>query len=144
LAPAFSRPNVNADAARKAIALSQSIGDVEGEATGYYQLGRAFWRKDQVEARRQSERALTLARSAGSLQIEARILLVLGNLAYGQGNYPEARAYFDQVLRLRQTLGDRQGEAMALNNLGTVAVAQGDYTAAKNYFEPGLEPEPRN
>ncbi len=128
-----------ADAARKAIALSQSIGDVEGEATGYYQLGRAFWRQDQIEARHQSERALTLARSAGLLQIEAKTLLILGNLAYGQGNYSEARAYFDQVLRLRQALGDRQGEAMALNNLGTVAVAQGDYAAAKNYFEPGLD-----
>jgi class 3 adenylate cyclase/predicted ATPase len=128
-----------ASAARQAIQLAERIGDLESQAAGHYQLGRALSRQDDsAAALAESIQALALAQQVHIPLIEAKTLLVLGNLALNQGRPAEARAYFMDVLTIRQQIKDRQGEGLAHNNLGGVAWSQGDFVEATTRYSESL------
>jgi len=95
----------------------------------------AFYRGDQLEARRCFEEALSAARQSGSRQSEANLLNNLGAVAGDQGDLQSALGFFKEALSIRAETGDRIGEGLALNNLGVVARDLGDYPAARTHLE---------
>lgn len=126
--------------AAQAAALADVTEAVADRAAAHYQLGRALWRQAENSAARvESERALALAREGNLAVIEARTLLILGNIAFGISDYPEARRRYEEALTLRRRIGDRQGEAITLNNLGSLALRQGDLSSSADYSKQSLE-----
>jgi tetratricopeptide (TPR) repeat protein len=109
------------------------------EATGHLRWGQALARQGEYgKAQGQLEKALTLARSIGILQVEAHGLRTLGSLCWYQDDYAGATDYFEQALALYRKIGDRRGVARTLGNLGVVPWTVGYYAKATAYFEQAL------
>ncbi|MBU1877991.1 MAG: tetratricopeptide repeat protein, partial [Chloroflexi bacterium] len=126
-------------AAQATIVHAQAAQDTAFEAAGYLQWGLALWRLGDLEScRARLEKALALAQSIGSRDLEAESLRILGNVYYYQGDYGEAAAYWKRSLPISRDIGDRAGEASALSNLGEAARSQGDYPGALTYYERRL------
>ncbi len=128
---------------RQAIAVAQeSIALAETaalQAEGYLQWGQALWYQRAYQAAQaRLERALALARSAQSLQVEADALNCLGSICWHLSNYAEARAYIGQALGIFRRLGDQKGESESLMSFGRVCAYQDDYAGARDYFEQAL------
>jgi adenylate cyclase len=130
----------SATAAQTAVRLAQAAQDVNWQAAGHLQWGRALLRQGSYEAAGlQCRETLSLARAAGLRRVEANGLRNLGSISYFQGDYAEASAYIEQALSVCRELGDRWGETAALNNLAIVSDEQGDYAGAKAYYEQALQ-----
>lgn len=69
----------------------------------------------------------------------AHLLLVAGNLALFQGDYPEANSLYRDSLRAWQTFGNKEGEIKVLNNIAIVAWQQGNYAYARQTYEACLD-----
>ena len=68
----------------------------------------------------------------------ARLLLNLGNLSIGRGDFHRGREYYDEARELALAVGDAVGASAALTNLGVIAKAQGDYAAARPMLNDAL------
>ncbi len=81
-------------------------------------------------ARRYTEEALQLCRTAGDTDQMLPILNNLGNLCISDGDYEQALAYFDEAMVLAQALGSTLRIAILLSNIGIVANRQKNYREA--------------
>ncbi len=128
-----------ADAAQKIVCLGREIGDMGIEAEGYLQWGTALHRSwDSERARVYWEKALGIARAAGSQYQEARVLRELGINSHRVDLYDTARTYLERNWQIHRELGNRIEEGKALNALAWVARRLHDLGQAKAYAEDGL------
>jgi predicted ATPase/DNA-binding SARP family transcriptional activator len=126
-------------AAQAVIGLAQRNQDVNHEAAGYLQWGRALWQQgDYAAAHARLERALQLARTARLPNVEADILHNIACAISYQDDYTRARDYAVQACTLYRNNGNRQGELRALNVMGVASYSQGDYTDADAQFNQAL------
>jgi adenylate cyclase len=126
-------------AAQQVVELSQSSGDVESEARGRLQWGRALWHQGQYqEARPLLDAALGMAQEAHLRSVETDALSNLGIVAWYQGDLAEGKARFEQALRLLQEGGDQHSEGHLLNNLACVSYEAGQHGEAMAYQEEAL------
>ena len=103
-------------------------GGAAAEAEGSFRLGRVAWRQGRYEhALEWYERALTAAREANRVDLEARVENGIGAVHYVRGEYAQARASY-QVAMERTDDPVLQGRFML--NLGVIANIEGDLEAA--------------
>jgi hypothetical protein len=68
-----------------------------------------------------------------------RVLHVLGNIAYEEGQYPTAQARHEEVLAACRAMNLQEGIASSLNNLGLVAGKQGQYAGVCALLEESIQ-----
>ncbi|MBF6592604.1 MAG: tetratricopeptide repeat protein, partial [Ktedonobacterales bacterium] len=99
-------------------------GGAVAEAEGYFQLGRVAWRQGRCEyALEMYDRALSAARTAKRVDLEARVENGIGAVHYARGEYAQARASY-QVAMERTDDPVLLGHFML--NLGVIANIEGD------------------
>lgn len=104
----------------------------------YYQATSYFG-----EAEASMQRALTLARQAGDLVNEMRVLAQLGFIHWRRSNHEEAQLHYQQALALLQshpTLDDEAQDVLTqtLNSLGTLYRQQGRLLQAEAVYQQAL------
>jgi predicted ATPase/class 3 adenylate cyclase len=113
-----------------------------GEAELALRIGAAlslFWRirGHLSEGRRWLSEGLS-GGDAAPAGVRARAMLVLGDLAWKQGDYPQGEEKLEASLALCREAGDRRGEAQALNSLGFIASEHNDLERAEKLLEESL------
>jgi predicted ATPase/class 3 adenylate cyclase len=113
-----------------------------GEAELALRIGAAlslFWRirGHLSEGRRWLSEGLSGGDPAPA-GVRARAMLVLGDLAWKQGDYPQGEEKLEASLALCREAGDRRGEAQALNSLGFIASEHNDLERAEKLLEESL------
>jgi class 3 adenylate cyclase len=114
--------------------------DMSIQAEGYLLWGLSLRRTGDLKmSQLQLEKALFLAKEAGTRGLEANCLRIIGNVLFFQNKYAGAVRYWQQSLPICREIGDRVCEAGSLNGLGEVARALGDYSGARQYYEQRLK-----
>jgi len=127
-------------ASQEAIALGETSGNVQAQARGYLQWGRALWRQGHyAESVGQLRHALKMSEEAGLETLVADCLSNLGIVYWYRGDHTIGRDYLERALPARQGLDDRLGEAHILNNLAGVSYECGDHQSAVDYQEQALQ-----
>ena len=123
----------------KALAVQIEIGDKEGEATSYGNLGTVFKSLGQYDkAKEYLEKALAVQIQIGDKEGEASSYGNLGTVFQSLGQYDKAKEFLDKALAIKIQIGDKEGEASSYGNLGTTFKSLGQYDKAKEYLEKAL------
>lgn len=125
--------------ARRALAICEGVGDIQGQLESLCLLVEATTNVADLQAAR---RYLSLMRErAASLSdqtIEARALAVAAVAALLRQDYRECYALTERSLELHLALNDREGEASSRGRLAVTAVWLGDYTLALREFDAAV------
>jgi len=107
-----------------------------GDAVSLAEIEAAARRGQFAEARRLAMLALeaTPPGTAGA----ARILNLLGGIAFEEGKPEEAEARYEDVMRTARALGDAALAARATNNLASIAHLRGKETLAADLYRSAL------
>jgi len=98
-------------------------------------LGGISYREGDIdEARRLTERSLSIYQGNGFRDGASETYSNLGILCTAQGDHNAARDNFSLSLELHETLGDSEGIAIARNNLGQLETTQGNIVEALNHL----------
>ena len=113
-----------------------------GEAESALRIGGALWffwksRGHLSEGRRWLSEGLS-GGDAAPVGVRARAMLVLGDLAWRQGDYPQGEEKLEAGLALCREAGDSRGEAQALYTLGFIASERNDLERAEKLLEESL------
>ena len=136
----------------KALAIRIQIGDKEGEAADYGNLGTVFKFLVNItkpknilvnihkegEAKEYLEKALAIRIQIGDKRRRSSTYGNLGTVFKSLGEYHKAKEYLEKALAIRIQIGDKEGEAADYGNLGTVFKSLGEYHKAKEYLEKAL------
>ena len=121
----------------KALAISIEIGDRNGEATSYGNLGTLFQSLGQYDkAREYQEKALAIKIEIGDRNGEATSYRNLTCLFLSLGMYAKADNYLEKAIR--KGVDDRRGEAADYTNLCIICCKRGEYDKAQEYCEKAL------
>ena len=124
---------------QKALVIKSEIGDREGEATAYGNLGTVFHSLGQYDkAIEYLQKALIIRTEIGDRKGEATDYGNLGTVFQSLGQYDKAKEYLQKALVIKSEIGDREGEATTYGNLGTVFQSLGQYDKAKKYLQKAL------
>jgi predicted ATPase/DNA-binding SARP family transcriptional activator/tetratricopeptide (TPR) repeat protein len=93
---------------------------------------------DTSEAMEHYERALSIARGLGELDLLSITLINLGAGHFDLGQVGAARRRWLEAADAARRIGHRQREAVVMNNLGSLAEATGDHEGARSAFERSL------
>jgi len=116
------------------------IGDEEGEATAYGNLGTVFGsRGEYVKAKEYLETALAIKIEIGDREGEASFYGNLGNVFQSLGQYVKAEEYYEKALAITKKLGDKEGEAKNYCNIGRLFHTLVEYVKAQEYLEKALK-----
>ena len=119
--------------------LCQAAGDRRGEVLCRMGFGfAALAGGDFIEAARQFETGLTLAREAQDEWATTVALYSIGWLPLLAGDLDRATILHEDCLALRREVGDTWGVAASLHALGLVAQTRGDLARAGALFTEGL------
>jgi predicted ATPase/class 3 adenylate cyclase len=134
----MERLEADLDNFRAALSWLLEVGEVELAL----RIGAAlslFWRirGHLSEGRRWLSEGLS-GGDAAPAGVRARAMLVLGDLAWKQGDYPQGEEKLEASLALCREAGDRRGEAQALNSLGFIASEHNDLERAEKLLEESL------
>jgi predicted ATPase/DNA-binding XRE family transcriptional regulator len=105
------------------------------------QLGASimWYAQGKLESARTGlNRALTLARSSGDLDVVAKAEWLFGHLEYALGNYAVARDSFDRSVEGFKTVPIPWGPGNALIGLARVALATGDADEAERLLDDAI------
>ncbi|MBE7549874.1 MAG: tetratricopeptide repeat protein [Anaerolineales bacterium] len=136
---AFDQGDGEASAALAAesVALFRQLNDRRGLALALPRL--AFGRGlASDEARRLLAESLKIAQELNEVWLLGLNHLLLGQVAFFQGDYLPARAELEAALALLRRSGDRWGLVHTLGPLGMVELAQGEFNQARSYLEESL------
>ncbi|CAH3163172.1 unnamed protein product, partial [Pocillopora meandrina] len=127
---------------QKVLVIATEIGDREGEASCYENLGTVFKSLGQYDkAEEYLQKALVITTEIGDRQKEARLMFQKGKLKLATvsvGQYDKAEEYLQKALVITTEIGDRGGEASWYGNLGTVFLSVGQYDKAEEYLQKAL------
>ena len=123
----------------KALAIRIQIGDKEGEAADYANLGTVFQSVGEYEkAKEYLKKALVIRKEIGDKSGEGSSYGSLGAVFHSVGEYDKAKEYLEKALVIKKEIGDRSGEGSSYGNLGTVFQSVGEYNKGKEYLEKAL------
>lgn len=127
------------DAYQQALALSEELGDLSGQAQACIAIGELRRKRGRYgEATPWYKKGRALSEQQGDQAGVAKVLICAGTLANQQGDPDAAVTLYEQSLAIRRRLDDQPNMANALNNLGVVARSRGDYARARGYQEEAL------
>jgi tetratricopeptide (TPR) repeat protein len=124
----------------ESLRLSCEMCDEAGMAAALNGLGCALVArdKDNDEARKRFEEALSLARKSGSRLTEASVLSNLGEIARIKGDRAAATELYRGAVDIFRSEGDLLYLAYNLVNLGTLRLEEGDVSSARKDFEESV------
>jgi len=93
---------------------------------------------DYAAARQACTEGVALARAAGDLAGESKLVNALGLIAMEQGDLGLAVGHFTEGLRMVRALGDPEDEGVRLSNLGSCCSRLGDYAGARGHLDAAL------
>jgi len=109
---------------RQALALFESLPDVEGSAAAMTTLGIASLNLGRIEEGRDYHaRALELRRTQGNRPLIAMALNNVGAATFHLKDYVGAARYYEEALQINEGLGNRLSMAYNLANLAEVQLA---------------------
>ena len=115
------------------------IGDRNGEATCYANLGNVYQSVDEYEkAREYLEKSLVIMKEIGDRNGEAACFTHLGNVYQSVGEYEKAREYLEKSLVINKEIGERHGEATCYLGMGHLFFSLGKYSMANKYNKEAL------
>jgi tetratricopeptide (TPR) repeat protein len=124
----------------KALKISQSIGDVSGEAALINNIGFVYMDQGDIpKALDHFTKCLILFQRAGD---KKGVGGALNNIAYiydGQGDKAKAKEYYLKCLKIREEINDLTGLGVSLNNAGTIFKEEGNYAVALQYLLKSLK-----
>ncbi|XP_027052890.1 G-protein-signaling modulator 2-like, partial [Pocillopora damicornis] len=123
----------------RALAITTKIGDREGEASCYGNLGAVFRSLGQYDkAEEYLQKALVITTEIGDRREEGSCYGNLGTVFWSLSQYDKAEEYLQKALVIRTEIGDRQGEGSCCGNLSTVFLSVGQYDKAEEYLQKAL------
>ena len=130
--------------ARRALEISEDIGDLVGQARGHERIGRiAHLRGDYDEAETRFQRSLDLLLEAGEGESMAEALLRehLGNLRAHREQYEEAIDEFQESLQIRRTFvsGDSTDISPIYLGMGSSLTKLGRHQEAHDIYRQGYD-----
>ena len=125
--------------AKKAIELSEILGDKQLIAQSFDQEFMVFFRKgENVEASVSAEKANNIAQEIGDKNLIAKSYDNLGILRAMKGQHSEAIEYFMKSLTAYETLNDKSKISLALMHIGHTFELAGSYDKALEYLKRSL------
>ncbi len=123
--------------AQGSLDLFSAIGDTSGLISAKIAFVASIRRSgDILRSVALAEEILPICRANGDRFSEAQLLdMVLGEVAFAQGDYARAIALHEQALALRRVLHDTDGEALSLFLLAGSLRALGDTARARTLYE---------
>lgn len=129
---------------REALALNRELGDKDGLAISWRNLGiMTMYRGDLASARAFLEESVALMRELGGGSLTHTPLLHLGWTAYFQGENNLAQALWEEGLARARDYGDVFTTGNLLTGLGQLALRQQDLPAARAHLRESLELQQR-
>ncbi|XP_022795109.1 tetratricopeptide repeat protein 28-like [Stylophora pistillata] len=121
------------------LVITTEIGDRDGEASSYKNLGDVFRSLGQYsKAQEYLEKALLIMSEIGHRRGEAYCYGGLGGLFHYLGENDKAKEYFEKALAITAEIGHRDGEAVNYGDLGNVFQSLEKYDKAEEYLEKAL------
>ena len=118
----------------KSLLMKKEIGDRNGEADCYVNLGTVHQSVGQQDnANEHFQKALAIKRETGDKQGVIFCCQNLAVLFLSLGKYPKANEYNQEALIIASEMGDRAGKARSLLTQGRILNSIGRYVEAKEY-----------
>ncbi len=125
---------------RRALQLSEELGDRSGQAWAHNYLCVVYERDEQyAEALRHALQALRLFRAAGHLASQARALNNVGWYRAHLGHPRQALTSCQRAIDLHRRVADRRGEAAAWDSLGYAHSHLGDHGQAIACYQRAVD-----
>jgi CHAT domain-containing protein len=136
------------ETAKAALTLWQTVGDKEGIAHSYEQVGVCYMAQNILfEATQNYERALQLWREVNNPSAQAGALIMLGFIEYRKGEWHSSISYLTQAQGLIDENAEPQkmgqiaaGLAEAFNESGLPEVGLGHFQRALDYYRQTKDP----
>jgi tetratricopeptide (TPR) repeat protein len=124
----------------ESLALARKMGDKRGIANSLLTWAwLLFWSEGAFEqARAMLEESVALFREVGDIELEPLGKLLLGFVAFLQGDPSRARPQLEEGLALFRMMGSQRGMALGLLFLGLLTLAQGNAGTARSLLEESL------
>jgi tetratricopeptide (TPR) repeat protein len=127
---------------RRALDISESLGDRPTLARIYHQLGTvAQERGDFDSAERWYRQSLQIEEELGNRPGMAITYHQLGMVAQERGDPMVAESWYGHALRLNESLGNRLSLSTSYHQLGTVAQQRRDFDDAERWYRRALQIE---
>ena len=120
----------------EAEALQRTMADPTGVANARIGIARSWIDLDDVDgARNIGQELLQGARDQGRDRLEARALVLLGEVELARENWSEAVTYYDEALSIAERIGDGPVAFSVRTSLAQAWLEQGDLTTAQTYLD---------
>ena len=117
----------------------KAIGDDEGEAVVYHQLGRvAQEQRDFAAAEQWYRKSLAIEEKRENEHGAAISYHQLGNIAQQQRDFAAAEQWYHKSLAIEEKRGNEHGAAITYHQLGMIAEEQRDFAAAEQWYQKSL------
>lgn len=136
---AFDQGDGEASAALagESVALFRQLNDRRGLALALPRLAFASGLASD-QTRRLLAESLEIAKELDEVWLLGLNHMLVGQVAFFQGDYMPARAELEAALALLHRSGDRWGLVHTLGPLGMIGLAQGEFNQARSYLEESL------
>jgi tetratricopeptide (TPR) repeat protein len=125
---------------RKALAISEELGDRPGMATSYHHLGMTAQDRGRLEeAEDWYRKALAISEELGNRPYLASTYHQLGITAQDRGRLEEAEDWYRKALAIKEELGDRPGMAITYHQLGMTAQDRGRLDEADDWYRQAIQ-----
>lgn len=136
------------ETAQAAFVLWQTLGDKEGIAHSYEQVGRCYMAQNMLlEATQNYERALQLWQEVNNPSEQAGDLIMLGFIEYRKGEWQRSISYLTQAQSLIDEKAEPEkmgqiaaGLAEAFNESGLPEIGLGHFQRALDYYRKTKDP----
>ncbi len=117
----------------------RKVGDPEGEAGAYHQLGRiAQEQRDFATAEQQYRKSLAIFEKQGNEHGAAITYHQLGIIAQEQRDFATAEQQYRKSLAIFEKRGNEHGAAGTYHQLGRIAEEQRDFARAEQWYRKSL------
>jgi signal transduction histidine kinase len=118
----------------KALELAEKSGYVNEKASTLAIIAKYYTRQHEyAKALPYGLESLHIWEKADSSNT-AGVLSDIGNIYYGENNFPKALEYYQAAYKKSRSAGDLLGYGYSLNNIGLVYMAEKDYGRAISYY----------
>ncbi|MFM2064989.1 MAG: hypothetical protein RLZZ507_4660 [Cyanobacteriota bacterium] len=126
----------------QSLAITESIGDVQGKAATLNNLGYIYADTGKIEeAIALLQQSLEITESIGDVQGKAANLHALGRIYANTEKIEEAITLYQQSLQLKESIGDVEGQAATLHGLATIYADTGKIEEAITLYQQSLQIE---
>ena len=132
----LGKPEKAAAGYAEAEALQRTMADPTGVANARIGIARSWIDLDDFDgAKNIGQEILQGARDQGRDRLEARALIILGEVELARENWSEAVTYYDEALSIAERIGDGPIAFSVRTSLAQAWLEQGDLATAQTYLD---------